>query len=101
MKADSYMHSVLWCCTSCGFVIEGGQPFMECSICEAYKSSFIDTPGHTEAAVREEFGDLYNSAEARQARLRQLRAGGFLRNFRIKGRVTEAVNHAKESRKFS
>ncbi len=33
MNANSYMHSVLWCCTSCGFVLETGQPHMECPIC--------------------------------------------------------------------
>ena len=101
MNANPYMHSVLWCCSSCGFVMEGGQPFMECSICEAYKSSFIDSPAHVEAEIREAHGEMFNGADARGERLEKLRAGGYLRNFRIKGRFTEAVNQAKQSRRFT
>lgn len=98
MNANSYMHSVLWCCTSCGFVLETGQPHMECPICEAYKTSFIDTPGHIEAAIREQFGDLPNAAEARSRRLELLREGGYTRRFRLKGRITEAVHGDGDSR---
>ncbi|TVQ96057.1 MAG: hypothetical protein EA398_16455 [Deltaproteobacteria bacterium] len=94
MNASTYMQSLLWCCSSCGFVYQGGQPKMECPICEAYKTSFIDSPQHIEAEIRETFGDdLANSAEARDARLARLREGGHLRGFRVKGRVVEAVNH--------
>lgn len=100
MNANSYMHSILWCCSSCGFVLEGGQPTMECPICEAYKSAFIDTPAHVEAELRNEFGDLHNGAEGRAARLTKLREGGFLKNYRVKGRFTIAVNGSTESRKF-
>ncbi len=99
MKADTYMHSVLWCCSSCGFVLEGGQPSLECPICEAYKSSYIDSPAHIEAGIRATHGTLYNGAEARAERLEKLREGGYLRSFRLKGRATNAVNDAKDSRK--
>lgn len=101
MNANPWMHSILWCCTSCGFVLEGGQPHMECPICEAYKDAFIDSPAHVEAELRKQFGaDGFNSADARAARLTALRAGGFLRRFRVKGRYTEAVNHADASRRL-
>jgi len=98
MNANPFMHSVLWCCTSCGFVLEGGQPHMECPICEAYKTSFIDTPSHIEAEIRDTYGDLPNRAEARAERLVKLREGGYLRTFRVKGRFTLAVNDEDPSR---
>ena len=102
MKADTYMHSILWCCTSCGFLLEGGQPHMECPICEAYKDAFIDSPAHIEAEIRAEFGDdLTNGTLARRKRLELLRAGGYTRNFRIKGRVTEEVHRDAASRKYT
>ncbi len=99
MNANPFMHSVLWCCTSCGFLLEGGQPTMECPICEAYKESFIDTPAHVEVAIREAAGDdAFNTADARRARLDALRTGGYLRTYRRKGRFTEAVNRSGVSR---
>lgn len=103
MNAKPFMHSVLWCCTSCGFTLEGGQPHMECPICEAYKDSFIDSPAHVEAEIRATHGDdLFNSAEARRERLQKLRDGGYLRTYRIKGRFTEAVNRARDaSRRYT
>lgn len=101
MKADTFMHSILWCCSSCGFVLEGGQPAMECPICESYKSSFVDSPAHVEAEIRERFGELSNGAEARAERLTRLRDGGYLKNFRLKGRFGYAVNAAGDSRKYT
>jgi len=95
------MHSVLWCCSSCGFVLEGGQPAMECPICEAYKTSFVDSPAHVEAEIRGRHGALANGAAARAERLQALRAGGYLRSFRLKGRFTEAVNTAAPSRSYT
>jgi rubredoxin len=101
MKAGTFMQSLLWCCTSCGFVHKGGQPFMECPICEAYKTAFVDIPQHIEAELIDEFGeDMTNSAEARDARLKMAREGGYLSNVRVKGRMTEAVHDAKDSRKY-
>lgn len=74
---------------------------MECPICEAYKESFIDTPSHIELQIRAQFGpDASNSAEARAERLAQLRAGGFLKTFRLKGRHNEVVHRPGESRKY-
>ncbi|MFT4705553.1 MAG: rubredoxin [Bradymonadia bacterium] len=99
MNANTYMQSVLWCCTSCGFVLEGGQPQMECPICEAYKSSFINAPAHVETMVREATGEtLFNSADGRRLRLEKLKEGGHLRSYRLKGRFVEEVNRAKASR---
>ncbi len=101
MKAGVYMQSLIWCCGSCGFTLKGGQPSMECPICEAYKASNIDIPQHIEAALIEEFGaDLTNSAEARKKRLQLLEEGGYRKKSRLKGRVTEAVHQAGDSRKY-
>lgn len=94
------MQSLLWCCTSCGFVYRGGQPAMECPICEAYKSAFVDIPQHIEAQLIEEFGDeLTNSSAAREKRLTMARTGGFFANVRVKGRMTETVHDNQDSRK--
>ena len=101
MNADTYMQAMLWCCSSCGFTFAGQQPHMECPICEAYKTSFIDIPQHVEKDIREEFGDLSNGTEARKARLAALREGGHLRTFRIKGRFTEAVHRHGDSRDYT
>jgi hypothetical protein len=101
MNASSYMHSVLWCCTSCGYLLEGGQPQMECPICEAYKEAFIDTPGHVEEQVRTTFADATNSAEARARRLELLSNGGYLKKFRVRGRYTWAVHQPADSRRYT
>jgi rubredoxin len=101
MKADAYMQSILWCCSSCGFVLDGGQPTMECAICESYKDAFIDSPAHVESEIRDTHGELFNGSAARAERLEKLRAGGYLRSFRVKGRITEAVNAPDSSRKFT
>lgn len=101
MNAKPYMQSVLWCCTSCGFVLEGRQPHMECPICEAYKSSYIDSPAHIEADLRDEYGELSNGAEARKQRLMRLREGGYTRSYRLKGRSTEAVHRPDASRRYT
>lgn len=99
MKAGTFMQSLLWCCTSCGFLRAGGQPTMECPLCEAYKTSFIDTPQHIEAQLRETFGaDNTNSAAARAERLRIVREDGYLRTNRVRGRMTEAVHRPSASR---
>lgn len=74
---------------------------MECPICEAYKESFIDSPGHVEAAVRAAHPDAFNSAEARTLRLELLSKGGFLKNFRMRGRYTWAVHQPSDSRRYT
>ncbi len=98
INAANYMHSICWVCTSCGFLLERGQPHMECPICEAYKESFINSPPHVETAVRATHKEHHNTADARRERLKLLREGGYLRSFRVKGRATEAVNRASSSR---
>lgn len=100
MNAGTFMQSLLWCCTSCGFVYRGGQPAMECPVCGAYKTAFVDIPQHIEAALVEEFGeDLTNSAAARKERLKRAREGGFMSHHRVQGRMTKAVHQARDSRK--
>jgi hypothetical protein len=98
MNAGNYMHSICWVCTSCGFLLESGQPHMECPICESYKECFVNTPAHIEADIRTRFPDASNSAPARAERLATLRSKGFLKKFRVKGRYTELVNRANDSR---
>lgn len=99
MKAGTFMQSLLWCCTSCGFMRAGGQPVMECPICEAYKTSFIDTPQHIEAELIDRFGeDNTNTAAARAERLNILRDRGLIKTYRIRGRATKAVHKPTQSR---
>jgi hypothetical protein len=71
---------------------------MECPICEAYKESFINSPSHVETTVRSTHKEHHNTADARKERLKLLREGGYLRSFRLKGRMTEAVNRPSISR---
>ncbi len=80
--------ALLWTCTHCGFVKEGGQPHMECPSCEAYKTSFIDLPQHLEVAVRDKLGKkkLPNCTEGRQMRLALMQEHGFHQKFQVKGR---------------
>lgn len=87
-KFTGYFQALLWTCTSCGFVYEGGQPKMECQMCEAYKTAFIDIPQHIEAQVREEFADLPpNHINCRERRLELMEESKSLRKFRVAGRV--------------
>jgi hypothetical protein len=83
-----YTMALLWTCTSCGFVKEHGQPHMECPSCEAYKTSFINSPQHLENQIRAALkkGQSPNNADARKQRLELLRQHGFLKTFHVKGR---------------
>lgn len=100
MAAGTYMQSVLWCCTSCGFSIQFGQPKYECPLCEAYKSAFVDTPQHIERELKDKYGEgNTNSAEAREARLVILREHGYLKNNRFRSRQLESVFVTQTSRK--
>lgn len=74
---------------------------MECAICESYKDSFIDSPAHVESEIRDTHGELFNGGAARAERLEKLRAGGYLRSYRVKGRITNAVHAPDPSRKFT
>lgn len=102
MKAQPFMQSLLWCCTSCGFMRAGGQPVMECPICEAYKSAFIDSPQQIEAQLLDTYGEgNTNTADARRERLTLLRASGHLSHYRVRGRSTKAVHQPTESRRYT
>ena len=85
---DTFNMALLWTCTCCGFVWEGGQPHMECPSCEAYKTSFIDIPQHIERQVREKLkkGQRHNCTEARQQRLALMKDSGVMSQFQVKGR---------------
>ena len=99
MNSTPLMQTMIWTCGSCGFAIEGKAPHMECPVCEAYKSSFVDIPQHVEVAVRDAFGaDNANSAEARRDRLARLREGGYIRSARLRGRRPKAVHGSGHSR---
>ena len=79
----------------------GGQPLMECPICEAYKSASIDTPQHIEALLLEKYGEgNTNNADARAERLQLLKSHGYLKNPRLQGRTTKAVHEPTASRTF-
>lgn len=100
MAAGTYMQSVMWCCTSCGFSLQFGQPKYECPLCEAYKSAFVDTPQHIERELTEKYGEgNTNAADARAERLSILRENGYLKNNRFRSRQLEAVYVTQTSRK--
>lgn len=99
MSKSSFQQGLHWCCTSCGFLKVGGQPMMECPICEAYKTSFIDIPQHVEVELAATHGaDATNVEAARAERLVKVREAGYAKRFRLKGRAVEAVNHPTASR---
>lgn len=83
-----YTQALLWTCTSCGFVKEGGQPHMECPSCGAYKTSFINIPQHIEVEVRDGLkrGVSHNSADARTQRLELMAENDAVSRFHVKGR---------------
>ncbi len=87
-RIEPFNMALLWTCTSCGFVWQGGQPHMECPSCEAYKTAFIDIPQHLEAKVREGLkkDQAFNCTEARQQRLELMTQEGVDKRFRVKGR---------------
>lgn len=74
---------------------------MECAICESYKDSFIDSPAHVESEIRDTHGELFNAGAARAERLEKLKVGGYLRTYRVKGRITNAVHAPDPSRKLT
>ncbi|MEL6179766.1 MAG: rubredoxin-like domain-containing protein [Myxococcota bacterium] len=88
VSIEPYTMALLWTCTSCGFVKEGGQPHMECPSCGAYKTAFIDIPQHLEVEIRSALkkGVSPNSAQARQQRLALMTEHNVFENFRVKGR---------------
>lgn len=87
-QTDPFNQALLWTCTSCGFVWEGGQPHMECPSCGAYKTSFIDIPQHIEAKVRTGLkkNQSPNNTNAREQRLTLMAEEGVAQQFRVKGR---------------
>lgn len=84
----TFSMSILWTCTSCGFVLEGRQPHMECPSCEAYKTSYVNLPQHIEADLRANLkkGQHFNATEVRQERLRVMREANAQDTFYVKGR---------------
>ena len=87
------MFALLWTCGSCGFVYEGGQPKMECPVCEAYKTNFIDLPQHLEQEIRTEFPDLPpNHKTCRAKRLELMETHGVRDSNRVAGRVLPAAS---------
>ena len=90
---DSYMQAMLWTCTSCGFVFQGGQPKMECPACEAYKSAFVDLPQHLEREIRTEFEELPpNHRDCRKRRLELMEESGVQKNARFAGRILPSAS---------
>ena len=90
---DSYMQAMLWTCTSCGFVYQGGQPKMECPVCEAYKSAFVDLPQHLEREIRTELAGLPpNHRDCRKMRLRLMDDADVRKNACLAGRILPAAS---------
>lgn len=87
-KFDTYMHAMVWTCTTCGFIHEGGQPKMECQVCESYKTAFINLPQHLEREVRETHPELPpNHRTCRDLRLELMAREGVKAKKRFAGRV--------------
>lgn len=90
---DTYMHAMLWTCTTCGFLYEGGQPKMECPVCEAYKTGFIDFPQHLEREIRQAFASVPpNHRDCRARRLVLMEENGVKAKARVAGRVLPAAS---------
>jgi rubredoxin len=83
-----YTMALLWTCTQCGFVKEGGQPHMECPSCESYKTAFVNLPQHLENEIRAGLkkNQSFNSTAAREQRLALVEAHGVRQRFQVKGR---------------
>ena len=91
-KYGSYMQALLWTCTTCGFVYEGGQPKMECPVCESYKTAFIDLPQHLELQVRTDYPDIPpNHADCRAKRLELMEANDVRKHHSVAGRILPAA----------
>lgn len=90
---DPFIHALIWTCKSCGFSYIGGQPKMECPVCESYKTSFIDLPQHLEQRVREAFPGLpHNHRDCRLKRLELMESEHVVDNFRVAGRILPAAS---------
>lgn len=90
---DPFMFALLWTCTHCGFVYEGGQPKMECQFCGSYKTAFIDMPQHLEKEVREEFPELPpNHRDCRKVRLSLMKRDKVNARATVRGRVLPATS---------
>lgn len=84
----SYFEAMLWTCKSCGFVEEGGQPEMECPLCEAYKTDFINIPQHIEKQVRQQYEDLPpNHKKCRTRRIELMKEENVFEHHDVAGRV--------------
>lgn len=93
---DPYFQAMLWTCQTCGFVMEGKQPHMECPICEGYKSSFIDIAQHLEKSVRQAHPEKNpNHRVCREKRLQLMQEHDADEHNTYAGRVlpTESGNH--------
>ena len=90
---DTYMQALLWTCSTCGFVYEGGQPKMECPVCEGYKTGFIDFPQHLEREIRTKFSDVPpNHQKCRDKRLELMDEHEVRRKNRVAGRILPAAS---------
>lgn len=90
--SNTYMHAMLWTCTSCGYLLEGRQPMYECPLCEAYKSAYIDIPQHIEQEIRTANASLpVNHATCRATRVERIKRDKLKLKNRAAGRVLPAV----------
>lgn len=90
---DTYMHAMLWTCTSCGFLYEGGQPKMECPVCESYKTAFIGFPQHLEREIRTTYNDVPpNHRDCRARRLELMDENDVRKKSGVAGRILPAAS---------
>lgn len=98
-----YFQALLWTCSTCGYVYEGGQPKMECQMCGAYKTGFVDLPQHIEKQIREEHPDLPpNHRDVRARRLALMKQMGVYEQRRFAGRVlpSQSGNHIDPAEQY-
>ncbi|QED27241.1 hypothetical protein FRD01_08295 [Microvenator marinus] len=95
---DTFVHAMIWTCRTCGFAYFGGQPKMECPVCESYKTNFVDIPQHIEAKIREELPDNPPNHRDNRARRVELMAEETVKP-RAAGRILPAAsgNHMDPS----
>jgi hypothetical protein len=66
---------------------------MECPVCEAYKSAFVDLPQHLEREIRTEFENLPpNHRDCRKMRLRLMDDSDVRKNTRLAGRILPSAS---------
>ncbi len=92
-ESNTYMYALLWTCSVCGYMKEGGQPKMECPTCASYKTSFVSFPQHLEKEIREVFPDIPpNHKDARAKRMALIAEHDVKKKSTLAGRILPAAS---------